>query len=361
MIVGSQEKVRYFLKRPGSSRKKFQLVAYTLKNRSTKVYQKLSPHLESEVAAVNQKLDKVLNQQEAETLLNDLIQKEYQRFGIRDMVIKNSVLSEVNQKIFNSFWSKIYSHKELVDEESARYDFLKAIRLVEPLSLMTASTSELRKKLKQNATSNEIRRAVDRLNQIFKFLGRDVRLFKPEAELTSIRYLTESEFNKVLSHIEDSILKDLATTLFCSGLRISEAMALKESDFLKGTLNVSKQLTRHSKLKAPKRGKKGRSLVVPFGIEAVKRWVRVDNKSDYREPFRIALAKACAKEFPKSKSKWISPHDLRHSHAIYLLGKGASLTQVALNLRNRIEVCQKYYTGFAHTEDSIEYLKTIFE
>jgi hypothetical protein len=39
--------------------------------------------------------------------------------------------------------------------------------------------------------------------------------------------------------------------------------------------------------------------------------------------------------------------------------KGTNLTQVALNLRNRIDACQKYYTGFEHADSTLENLKRL--
>lgn len=354
--------LRFFIKRPDAKRKKFELVAYTLKDK-VRGYEKLAEELKAQVDKINEQfLTKILTQEEADALLLDLIQTQYRKMNVRDMVLKNSKLSKINQKVFNNFWNKVYGNKELVDEESARYDFLKAIRIIDPLSLATAEAPELRKKLKQNTSKTaEVRRAIDRLNQIFKFLGRDLRLYKPEEDIRIIRHITEADLDALLNHIEDAVMRDLVITLFCSGLRISESMALQETDLINNTFMVMKQFTRHKELKRPKRGRTGKVAIIPFGLAAAKRWVSVQNKTEYRYSITNALTNACRKAFPTSRNKWISPHDLRHSHAIYLLGTGASLTAVSMNLRNRIEVCQKYYTGFSHSDDTIDTLKKLFE
>jgi integrase len=362
MIISMNENLRYFFKKPIGKRRTFSLVCYHFVN-GKRDYQPISDALKSEVASINQKVKQgVVSTSDAETLLRDLIQTQYRKFKVLDMVLKNSTLSKINQKILNNFWTYVYEPKSLVDDQSARYDFQKALRLIEPLSIVTADAGTLSKKLKAS-TKNvaEIRRAMDRLNQILKFLKRDVRLSKPEEDIRVIHYITKQELDSVLPLVEDPVLQDLITTLFATGVRLSESMAITPGDIIGSSLNVDKQLTRHKKLKRPKRGKIGRIFILTFGLEAVRRWAEVEDKIQYRYILTNALATACAQAFPKTPAKWLSPHDLRHSHAIYLLGKGASLTQVSLNLRNRVEVCQKYYTGFAHTNETLEGIKRLLD
>jgi integrase len=345
------EDLRYFIKRPSKTRKTFALVCYR-QDSGTKVYEAISETLQTQVAEINQRLSQeLITEAQAEILLKALIQTQYRKYKVRDLVLKNVVLSEVNSKLFSQFWKDVYEERTLVDEDSARYDFMKAIRLIEPLSLLTATASDLKGKLKK-AQTNEYRRAVDRLNQILTYLKRDFKLSKPEAEYSQIKYITKAELDKISRYLGE--YKDLAITLFVTGIRISESMALKPGDLREGTLVVDKQFTRFKKLKRPKRGKQGKVFVVPFGIESVKRWCAIENKDNFREGLRGALATSCRSA---GLDKVISPHDLRHSHAVYLLSMGASITQIALNLRNRVEVCQKHYAGFSHVDETIEALK----
>lgn len=149
-------------------------------------------------------------------------------------------------------------------------------------------------------------------------------------------------------------------TLFATGLRFSEALALTKDDLIdKTTLNVDKQITPKGEIKLPKRDKVGKVVILPFGIDAVKRFIDIKNKEKFRFNFYNTIIEAGRKAFPDEKIKWVGPHDLRHSHAIYLLSKGANLTQVALNLRNRIDVCQMYYTGFEHSDATLDGLKRL--
>lgn len=143
-------------------------------------------------------------------------------------------------------------------------------------------------------------------------------------------------------------------------MRFSEALAISDEDFVSDNIiNIDKQLTKSGEIKPPKRDKVGKVVILPFGVKAAHEFCKIKDRQKFRFNFYNALLEACRKALPNDKNKWVGPHDLRHSHAIYLLSKGASLTQVALNLRNRIDVCQKYYTGFEHTDSTLEGLKKL--
>lgn len=367
-----EEDQRYFLIKPSEKRKRFSLVCYILIDRKTKKYIQLTTELEKETDSINNKmLEGIITQNDANILLDDLIQKQYRKYDVLTKVLKDSALSEINQKVFNKFWDKVYKAKPISDKNSARCDILKAIRLIEPLSLNTATADEIQIKLEEKCSGvDEQRRAIVRLKQLLKFLNRDITIHKPAEDFKEIQYLTKPDFDKVLTLIEDSILKDFAMTLFATGMRKSEGLAITPADLNGHYLRVNKQLSRgqkgrlsgirvEPKLKNPKRNKKGSVLILPFGLSAAKRWAEIENKDQYRFKIFDVLAEASKKAFPKNRNKWIGVHDLRHSHAIYLLSQGASLTQVALNLRNTVEVCQKYYTGYAHNDDTIESLRKL--
>lgn len=357
----TDEQKRYFLKRPTGKRKSYVLVCYVALDRKHKQYVPLSESLKKQTDKINEHLKSGLIQNhEAEVLLKELIQNEYKKNDVRDQVLKHSVLSTINQKLFDDFWYEVYSVRELRDESSPRYDFIRAFRIIEPLALSTASQQDLKAALKKNSKNvAQQRRATDRLNEILRYLESDFVLVKPKETFRVIQHLTEVEFKKVSKLIVDEPSRHLATLLFCSGLRLSEALAVKPTDFVNGKLLVERQLTKTGELRAPKRDKIGTVVVVPWGVDSLREWFKVKDRELYRHKFYDELMSACKKAFPKDRTKWIGPHDLRHSHAIHLLGKGASLTQVALNLRNRVDVCQKYYTGYAHSEGTADALKRL--
>lgn len=349
---------RYYLKRPDSKRKTYSLVCYKLLSRTQKEYLELSDTLKADVLSINQKFkNKEITQIEAETLLTELIKTQYRKSKVQTLILKQTILSDANHKILNRFWLKKYDVKYLEDEASARNDFERSFRALEPLSIQVASQGEIQKQLKKKLVdANRIRRASERLNEVLEFLKRDFKLELPKKPRRAIKHVSKNQLFAIIQHFECSICKDLAVGLFATGARIGEAMALEETDLAGLQLRIDKQIsTKGRTLKLPKREKTGDIAVLEFGLEHLKNWINVRRKWDHRWHINKELASACKKAEVKS----ISVHDLRHSHAIYLLTLGATLTDVSLNLRNRIEVCQEYYTGYAHSEGTLERLKRL--
>jgi hypothetical protein len=50
-------------------------------------------------------------------------------------------------------------------------------------------------------------------------------------------------------------------------------------------------------------------------------------------------------------------HDLRHSYAVYLIGKGMSLDWVAQSLGNSRDVCERFYKSHILQDDSIRLMR----
>jgi integrase len=124
------------------------------------------------------------------------------------------------------------------------------------------------------------------------------------------------------------------------------------------TIYIESQLSlRDGEVDEPKRNSVGWIGVIPKYWDRVLEWREIDDKDRglYEALYDFVTTKSKAL-WPKNRLKHISPHDLRHSHAIYLLENGLRLEDVAKNLRNSILTCQKYYTGFAHTEGTVRSL-----
>jgi integrase len=347
--------LRYFLIAPSPKRAGFTLVGYKLKDRRTKEYFPIPNEAKAQVREINKKIKSgVLTVPDARLLLEGLIEQLTPK--ARSAALRASHISTVNQKLFNEYWDKVYSSRFLEDEgQSMKYDLQKALRLIEPLSLATATPAEILAQLKKSCKSVKVmRRAIDRLNQFMKFLKKPV-LPKPKPGLAQVDYLTEAQFKLMLKHVSGD-MKALLATLFATGLRLSEALALTSEDVGREHVKVMRQLTKNG-LKPPKRGKSGDVLILPQYKTYVDQWAKVQDKGQFRySPFN-ELQRACV----LAKVKVIGIHDLRHSHAIYLLGKGASLKMIALNLRNRQDVCEQYYLGFAHTDETLEGLKKLVQ
>lgn len=345
--------------RPGKTHRRFRLNCYKTED-SKRVALPLEPKVKDTVRAINEQyLSGTITAGQAEVLLNDLIDSQYRRNQVHDMVLKNSTLSVINQKTFAKFWDEVYELRMVKDPKALRYDFQKALRLIEPLAVTSASQADLQKALQKAIIKTaEFRRAVDRLNHILRYLRRGFKLNKPKKTRTKVSYLTEEELRKVLVHLSPKH-KVLALCLFSTGMRFGEALAITPEDFRRDEIWIDKQRLVDGSEPLPKAGKTGAAAVIEIGLKETKAWCDAVDKESYRWTFPKALKRAAKATFPTDSSKWVSPHDLRHSHAIHWLSLGASLSEVALNLRDDIKVAQEYYTGYAHSEGSLNHLKRL--
>lgn len=342
-------RMRYFILSPDKTHKRFRVTCYRTED-AKRVTVPLTDSMRKDVLSINEQMLKgVVSAFEAKTLLNELIDTQYRKLEVKDMVIRRSNLSEANQHAFKAFWQAHYATKHLQDDKSPRYDLQAALRLIEPYSIQVATQVELQAALAKSCSNvKQVVRASNRINQILTYLNRDFRLSKPKPGLTKIRHVNLPQFLALHAKLVGPA-KDLAMVLFAAGLRIGEAIALEPTDFFKGTIHVAKQLPRDGKLRAPKRGKVGRVQVLKVGHAACVRWCAVADKVPVRQDLVTQLRRLGK----------ITPHDLRHSHAIHWLSKGASLKLVANNLRNRQDVCEMYYAGYEHTDDTLEGLKRL--
>lgn len=345
-------KPTYFIKAPRKDRRSWAIVGYVLDGGKRQYFTPEST--KNQIKSLNSQID-ILTPAQIQRQIEVLILGLYKIDGNVEVLIRHSMLSQDNHTVLDRYWTDVYGAKELEDPDSMRYDLIRTLKLIEPNSILTSSATQLRESLKKNRKNiQQHRRAVDRLNQLLKYLKRDIRLEKPKAGIKSIRYMNRAELEAMLKKVKDPVLADLYMTLFGSGMRLSEAMAIEPSSIRNPYIRIDKQLRAgDAEPKLPKREKTGDSVMLDFSIEACKRWAEVKDKDQYRSVAQTYIKKIADKPF--------SIHDLRHSHAIYLLSLGATLTHVALNLRNRIEVCQKYYTGFSHTNETLEHLSKVLK
>lgn len=346
--------IRYSLRIPSATRKTWGLVKYTYEARNVRVFIPLNKEEKRFIDNVNDLYSsKAINQLEAKTRLNLWIQAAYSKAKTPTKAIKDSIISDYNMRIYNKFWSKVYEPKELVDSKSADWDFKRALRSIEPLPL-DAPLADIKKKI-DHLEVNKIKRIYARLNEIRRFTGVEEPLVTRRNEIEEPNYITIDELKALLSFTEDTDIKNAIATLFATGCRLGELLALSEKDLVDDSLYIGKQIRKDGSTGLPKRGKKGKVAI----ISPLKKYVVAFLKVKDKPALRSAIQNAVVTLSSKHLGRHIHAHDLRHSHAIYLLSKGANISLVALQLRNRIEICQKFYIGFEHVGDTLNLLKKL--
>ncbi len=312
----------------------------------------------------------------------DLQKKLYIEHGLE----KKTVFNQENYGVLDEFFDWKYSAKKTKDKTAAYNDFRRAVDAVGSIPLQTATKSEIQKAI-STAENNQQRRIASRLNMILKYLKRDIVLDKDKKKRVSVRYLNEKEFGSVMKLIKDENLRLVFEMAFHSGCRMGEIFALTEADFRAGVLTVDKQMLRTeeavrrrrqeyqakgktwtnwvpkpSDLICPTKNEQSRRVVVfEEFASAFKKWCEVDAETKFKlRHSRLAemLRTVCEQKFPQAPQKHCVAHDLRHSFAIRLL-QFVNLTYVSLQLGNRIEVCQEFYTGYELHDENITVLKSM--
>ena len=150
-----------------------------------------------------------------------------------------------------------------------------------------------------------------------------------------VNFWTKDEFDRILAAMEDDPTAHVSfSLLYYSGIRFGEFLALtpKDFDFEKNTLDITKSLQRVKKqdvVTPPKTPKSIRNIIIPdFVMKEVKDYMlKLYDLKDTDRVFPFtksyinnAMARACK----KSGVKKIRIHDIRHSHASYLINLGCA-------------------------------------
>jgi len=339
-----------FLKIPGQKRKSFAIVAYELVTRTKKTYLPLPDEIKESLDKVNEQFKAgKLNQDQAETILRERIRIAHVARNAPKVTEIHKIISDVNLTAFSSFWADLYEHKRLIDSSSSKNDFYRALVAIEPLSLHTLTEKQVLNKLKSQEISKQ-RRIIFRLREVLAWLKRGVKITLPDEELLEIEYISIEEMEKLRQFVPEP-MNYLVAALFHTGCRLGEAMAIETNKIStkEQTILIDSQIDIKNKKRSPKRKRAGR-VKITGDFELVLNWAKVKDKTQYREKFQTILPQISEDKIGKR----ITAHDLRHSHAIYLLSKGINLSLVAKQLRNRIEVCQKYYSGYSHQDETLD-------
>lgn len=154
--------------------------------------------------------------------------------------------------------------------------------------------------------------------------------------------ITVNEFNQIIEQVKNDDIKLMYKLLFWTGLRIGEARALKidDIDFNNKTISVTKTYT-HLKGKDVITTPKSKESIRKIKIDDIlakdikeyldkARYILDDNfifryhKLYYLEVFKTISLKVTSKD--------LRLHDLRHSHASFLINNGVDVLLISKRL-----------------------------
>lgn len=145
-----------------------------------------------------------------------------------------------------------------------------------------------------------------------------------------INIITEEEFLNILEEINNLDYKIFLMVAFYTGARIGEIQALGKKDIFDCKISITKNLYKNI-LDVPKTKNSVRDITIPFFLnEMLSKYSKKKNRlftfdvSNLRKKFK----KICYKKLKKN----VRLHDLRHSHATFLLNEGILINNISARL-----------------------------
>ena len=183
---------------------------------------------------------------------------------------------------------------------------------------------------------------------------------------------TVEEFNKFIAEIDNPVYKTLFIVLYYTGMRLGEALALKWKDYENGRFDIYKSITYKTEKnlyeeKQPKNSNSIRKISVGNNVASIIMNYKKEEEKipGFKESWYMfgrnrplpttSIDRYKNKACETAKVKRIRIHDLRHSHASYLISMGVNIVAVSRRLgHSDVNMTLKVYTHlFKNKEDEI--------
>lgn len=357
------DKVQYYLKCPSEKtrQKKFTIVKRIIREDGTKEHSVVE---DSRLDTINKlwltnQRKKEASRRECNLLIRDLYKREFQRRG-------KLITSADNNKILELYLDKKYpkGKRRDMDFNAVRNETARCLRILGHESLTTITQEKLQACV-DNLEADKQKRYVSRLRSILKTMGiTGIELYFSRSKRKRVSYITVEDLETLCSKIKHDSIGGLSgielcffyRTLFATGMRIGEALAVEPEDFVKGKyyIKVNKQLKQDKKIADTKNKKARKAVVISGYIDDVEAWVKFDKSKVNRFEVAKYLSRK-TKELFTDKNKHISCHGLRHSYAIHLLRVvETTISNVATFLGDSIKTTEDYYIDFMVDDQTIE-------
>lgn len=211
------------------------------------------------------------------------------------------------------------------------------------------------------------------VRSVFKFAAESYGLRNPAAVLTNLKKTddeileepevwTPVEFDQFLKYVEDPLYKTFFEFLFWTGCRRGEAIALQKKDVKNHSVIIKYSQRTTAKGLTPTKTKNKRQIQLDDVLwEHLRPLILMDG--DYVFGGYVGLAptsidRVFKKAVKQSGVKNIRLHDLRHSHATWLINNGVNIVAVSKRLgHTTIEQTLRTYTHLLESSDQNMMLK----
>jgi integrase len=357
------EIVTYFLKVPNGKRKSFSIVKRISNSESNPKYDTFE---NEQIKIINGlflagKKSFESTRKEFKQVIHELATNEKKRRG-------DLISCDENNILMKEYLNKKYpiKRRKEMDFKSVENETSRSLKLLGTKSLLSMTTEEIQDCIDTLEPSLQ-KRYVSRLHSILRTLGRnDIELFYSKPRKNRVTHLEIKDLHFLINQIKKESkpiagitsleFADFISALFCTGMRIGEAIGIESHDFNKTKcyIRVRQQLKQDGSISETKNKKERKSIIIKSGIKEVENWILLDKTHFNRYQAAKYLSKK-TKEIFKDKNKQISLHGLRHSYAIHLLRVvEASISTVALFLGDSIKTTEDYYIDFVASDETID-------
>jgi integrase len=159
-------------------------------------------------------------------------------------------------------------------------------------------------------------------------------------DVKEMQIWTPDQFNQLLPYLDNSVYQAYFTLLFWTGIRRSEGNAIckEDVDFINKTISINKSLSYHNPTKFSHLKTKGSKRVIPVDsvtLEILKPLYETADPYLFTRDTPIAakdMGKVWKKAVDASGLPYIRIHDLRHSHASWLIANGVNIVAISKRL-----------------------------
>ena len=207
-------------------------------------------------------------------------------------------------------------------------------------------------KLIDNYSANHAKKIHTTLSAVFNFgIKNELITHNPAAAVGNIEkqderkinYWTLDQFKQFISTVDDLMYRTFFMTLYYSGVRKGEALALTwaDVDFESSTIRINKTAY-NRQVTATKTASSNRTLIMPSHTMDLLQLLKSETVY-YKDEYVVfgefndhlpttSIDREYAKYVKRAGIKKIRIHDFRHSHASYLINQGAMASIVAQRL-----------------------------
>ena len=278
------------------------------------------------------------------------IQNDYNNLTFKELY-KEFMMNKKQKLKYQSYMSLENRYKNHIIPYFKDYKISKIDQKV----YMNWKEKILEKNLSYKYNSNLHGCMVAILNYAMDFYGLEKNIasklgnFPKKEYIKKVDFWTFEEFNQFIKFVDDKEYMTLYSTLYYTGMRLGECLALNWNDISKNTINVRKTISKTKNngeyiFNTPKTRNSNRLIQLDDITMQL-----LDELKEYYKTF-VGYEEECfvfgglnpltpstigrrKDEYCKiAKVKRIKIHDLRHSHATLLLSKGVPITVISKRL-----------------------------